>query len=181
MTDVYVYTTPALQATISSSRAGLPITINTTFSTPFDVPPLQGLEATYEELPPVRSREGRTLSTIEVAEQVAIPYLLSSASTSTTINAKQYDYVFYISPSFFSSSTISPTLLTYWPSPARVKEVWANAKRESGMREDELIFLMVRGLPDVTMLLWKEHLGPIQNDFSDRMCLQKLYCLLGSP
>jgi len=48
---IYFFTPPELEPTIRNLRGDLPITLNTTFTTPFDIPPLKGLEGRYTENP----------------------------------------------------------------------------------------------------------------------------------
>jgi hypothetical protein len=49
-THIYFFTTPEMAKTIRKIRGELPMTLNTTFATPFAIPPLKGLEEEYTNM-----------------------------------------------------------------------------------------------------------------------------------
>ena len=50
-TDIYFYTPPVFSPNIQKARGeGLPITLNTSYASPFDIPPLMGLEEKYQKM-----------------------------------------------------------------------------------------------------------------------------------
>ncbi|PPQ87002.1 hypothetical protein CVT24_002558 [Panaeolus cyanescens] len=54
-----------------------------------------------------------------------------------------------------------------WPDPKRVKELWVEGSRDSGVRQDELIFFPMWKTPDPSFVYWTEGLGPVDNEFSE--------------
>ena len=160
-TDIYFYTTPELESTIRKIRGQLPITIDTTFSSPFEIPPLQGKEDQYKKMHEW-DRERNIHSPDLYAVWAAKPYFLAQATRNTE---NKYDYAFWVDAGSFREQHT----YTKWPDPSRVNEIFTEGRKESGQREENLILFSIQRLPDVSMLLWKDNMGPIDNDFSEGM------------
>ena len=85
------------------------------------------------------------------------------------IDDGRYKYAFWVDVDTFIGS---PEAFSSWPDLSRIEEVWKEgmkAQREGGMEKvqaEDLLFVPVHRLPDVSMQLWNENLGPIKNDFS---------------
>lgn len=158
-TDVYFYTSPDLEALVRRVRGPLPITINTTFSSPFDIPPLRGLESKYTEMHEW-DREQTRHSPQLYAVWNAKPYLLDEA---VRTSHRVYDYAFWNDAGSFRNRH------TYgkWPDPGRVERIWEAGSVLSGTRKEDPMFIPIQGVPHVTMRHWDETLGPIDNEFSE--------------
>ena len=76
---------------------------------------------------------------------------------------KGYEYVFWTDAGAFRAKHAYRD----WPGLDRVEEVWSQGKKESGQNADELLFFPIQNLPHVSMLVWNDQLGPIDNDFSE--------------
>ena len=168
-TDIYFYTTPDLEPTIREIRGSLPITIDTTYETVFDVPPLKGREEDYEKMHE-RDREKEHHSPELYAIWNSKPFLLAEAIRITNKADKPYKYAFWCDAGSFRQKHAYGA----WPDYEQVERLWEQGRKESGMKVDELIFFPIQHLPDVSMLLWKENLGPIDNDFSEGMYSKSL-------
>lgn len=161
-TDIYFYTTPDLEPTIREIRGLLPITIDTSFESVFDVGPLKGREEDYKKMHEW-DREKDHHSHELYAIWNSKPYLLAEAVRTQNKAEKVYKYAFWSDAGSFREKHA----YSNWPGYERVEELWEEGRRESGMKADELIFFPIQHLPEVSMLLWKENLGPIDNDFSE--------------
>ncbi|CAA7260382.1 unnamed protein product [Cyclocybe aegerita] len=95
-TEIYFYTTPEFAQTVRDSRgAGLPLTVDTSYSSPFDVPALQGREEMYAKMHEV-DREKEIHSPGLYAVWNAKPFLLENAIKMRKLRErKEYDYVFW--------------------------------------------------------------------------------------
>ncbi|KAI5120807.1 hypothetical protein M0805_003205 [Coniferiporia weirii] len=158
-TDIYFFTTPDLEKTIREIRGALPVTIDTRFSTAFDIPPLSGLEKVYEKMHD-QDREREYHSPELYAVWTAKPFLLAEALRMLPEN--KYTYAFWTDAGSFRSRHSYAA----WPDLRRVKEVWEGG-RASGSEAEDLIFFPIQNPPDASMALWDENLGPIDNDFSE--------------
>ncbi|KAL5513823.1 hypothetical protein ACEPAH_4224 [Sanghuangporus vaninii] len=171
-TPVYFFAPPDLEPTIRSIRGALPIVIDTRFQTAFDIPPLKGREADYEKMHGW-DREKEHHSPDLYAIWAAKPFLLAEALRRlrddrglTELGLKNTDNIEY---AFWSDAGSFRRTHTYasWPDLARLDEVWKDGETLSGMKKDEIVFFPLQHLPDVSMQLWTENLGPIDNDVSE--------------
>lgn len=163
-TDVYFFTTPDLAPTIRQIRGSLPITINTTYASAFDIPPLHGREEDYVKMHEW-DREKDHHSPELYAIWAAKPFLLAEALRTVAVATPDtvYKYAFWSDAGSFRQQHA----FKEWPGLERVEQIWSMGKRESGSKTENLIFFPIQHLPDVSMLLWKENMGPIDNDFSE--------------
>jgi len=153
---------------IQSLRGDLPITINTTYLSPFDIPPLKDSPATDEGYD-IRDkyqqmwswdREKRRHNPELYAIWTAKPYFLDEGLRNSDI---AYDYAFWTDAGSFRD----PHSYTLWPDPKRVREVWEEGSKGSGTREEDLLFFPMWGPPHPSMQYWSEGMGPIDNEFSE--------------
>ncbi|PPQ71596.1 hypothetical protein CVT24_006456 [Panaeolus cyanescens] len=157
-TDVYMYTTPDLADTIRSIRGKLPITIDTTYSSPFEVPPLQGLEEAYVKMNDMDDEKWHHSPGL-YAVWNAKPFLLESAVHTLAKQGKTYDYAFWNDGGSFRRNH----RYSHWPDPDRVEQVYEEASRLTHQKKEDLLFFPVFQLPDEKFKDWKETMGPIAN------------------
>ncbi|EJC99896.1 uncharacterized protein FOMMEDRAFT_22912 [Fomitiporia mediterranea MF3/22] len=171
-TPVYFYAPPDLEPTIRAIRGSLPIVIDTRYETAFDIPPLQGRKETYEKMHSW-DREKDHHSPELYAVWAAKPFLLAEAlrrlnageglESLGMTSADDIQYAFWNDAGSFRRKHVYSS----WPDLARLDEVWKDGEVLSGTKKDELVFFPVQRLPDYTMQLWMEHLGPVDNDVSE--------------
>ena len=169
-TPVYFFAPPDLEETIRSIRGAFPIVVDTRFETAFDIPPLKGREVDYERMHEW-DREKEHHSPELYAVWAAKPFLLAEAlrRLSTGEGQEMKDGADNVEYAFWCDAGSFRRTHTYaaWPDLARLEEVWKDGEVLSGMKKEELVFFPLQHLPDVTMQLWTENLGPIDNDVSE--------------
>jgi len=161
-TPIYFFTTPDMEPLVQSLRGNLPITINTTFSSPFDIPPLKdgvGTQEKYEEMWRW-DREKHRHSPGLYAIWSGKPYFLDEGLRNSKI---EYDYAFWTDAGSFRDDHS----YSHWPDPVRVQEVWEEGNKESGTSVEDLLFFPMWGPPHSSMQFWTERMGPIDNEFSE--------------
>jgi hypothetical protein len=158
-TDIYFYTTPDMEPIVRQARRDLPITINTSFLSPFDIPPLAGMNETYQ-LQKKKDRERNIHSPKLYAIWNSKPYFLDEALKTSN---KKYDFAFWTDAGSFRDRHI----YTSWPDYGRLEETWNAISGTSGRRKEDLIFFPMWWVPHVTMRFWYEGMGPIDNEFSE--------------
>jgi hypothetical protein len=151
---------------VKSLRGDLPITINTTFLSPFDIPPLKDgrvrgktFREKYEEMwgwDREKHRHNPELYAIWTAK----PYFLDEGLRNSKV---KYDYAFWNDAGSFRD----PHSFISWPDPMRVKEIWEEGSKESGTSAEDLLFFPMWGPPHSSMQFWSEGMGPIDNEFSE--------------
>ena len=160
-TEVYFYTPPDLVPTVQEARGeGLPITIDTHYNTPFDVPPLEGLEGWYNEMHSM-DRENSYHSPDLYSVWNAKPFFVDNAIRVMARKGKTYDYVFWSDGGSFRGTNVYKK----WPDPNRVDEVWNEGSKLSGTKVEDLLFFGIQH-PPYSARHWKEDMGPIDTDFS---------------
>jgi len=159
-TDIYFYTTPDLEPFVRRVRGDLPITINTSFSSPFDIPPLSGMRTQYEEMHAL-DREKPRHSPELYALWNAKPYFVNEAVKNSVY--KKYDFAFWNDAGSFRFRHV----YAGWPDAARIEEIWQDGSLVSGTKKEDLLFFPMRGLPHSSFKFWNEHLGPIYNEVSE--------------
>ncbi|KIL63989.1 hypothetical protein M378DRAFT_51081, partial [Amanita muscaria Koide BX008] len=171
-TDVYFFTSPDLSSLVLSSRPSPhPLYINTTFQTPFSVPPVHNLSSVYttqhDDLDPERSHHSPELYAVWNAK----PYLVTQAIENLERQGKTYDYVFWNDAGSFRYTH----WYDVWPEPARVEQVWEEAATSlrgrddgaSGVEKKDLVFFPIAGFPWFVHRWWEERHGPLPVDFSE--------------
>ena len=166
--DIYIFTTPNLESQILQLRRSvsnnLKITVDTSYPTPFDIPPLKGKEDAYTMMKKKDRQKSKSHTPELFALRNSKPFFLHTALQKTQGNATSvsYDYVFWNDVANFHEEH----QYREWPSPSRVREVWEEGTRITGTSTDELMFIPMWGLPHPTFVFWNENMGPIDNDFS---------------
>ncbi|KAF9485044.1 hypothetical protein BDN70DRAFT_796517 [Pholiota conissans] len=157
-TDVYFFAPPTFAPTVRSSRpTSLLITIDTTYPTPFDVPPLNGLETQYEAMHS-KDREAFRHNPSLYAVWNAKPWLLNQAVEKMRERGEVYDYAFWSDAGSFRGEHAYRA----WPDPARVHEVM-----DAGDAKDDRIFIPLTGVHPRTTRFWVEQQGPIDAEVSE--------------
>lgn len=161
-TPIYFYTTPAFAPIIQNARGkGLKIIINTTYTSPFDIPPLRGLEGTYTEMHDL-DREKFRHSPELYAVWNAKPFFLDAAVKALEEKGDVYEYAFWNDAGSFRHEHT----YTLWPDPWRVDRIWKNATLANA-KEEDLLFFPIAALPPAKMRSWKEDMGPVDYDISE--------------
>jgi len=159
-TPIYFFTTPESEPFIRSLRGpNLPLTINTTFASPFDVPPLKdglGTREKYQEMW-AWDREKEIRNPELYATWIAKPYLLEEGLRNS---GGAYDYAFWNDAGSFRGDHSYEV----WPDPLRVREVWEEGSKGSGMGKEDLLFFPMWGSPHESMKVWSEDVGPVNGD-----------------
>ncbi|KAH7921432.1 hypothetical protein BV22DRAFT_998305, partial [Leucogyrophana mollusca] len=166
-TPVYMFTTPELEPIIHELRGSnpYPLTINTTFSSPFEIPPLRDMEAEYEEMwhwDREQKRHGPDLYAVWNAK----PYFLDEGlKNSNKAREGEYEFAFWIDAGSFRDSHS----YVDWPDHEKVKEVWNGLKemQESGTSDRELILIPMWDAPGSQFREWEESMGPVDTEFSE--------------
>ncbi|GJJ08505.1 hypothetical protein Clacol_002723 [Clathrus columnatus] len=168
-TDVYIFTTLDFEAQIKEIRGDLPIWIDTTFQSPLEIPPLAEFQDQYHNM---RKNHGSvpTGSPHVYAMRTAKVYFLKQGLYELQGQSfpadKKYKYAFWID---FDSFPVGHTFKN-WPDPFRVEKVWNDGSQLTGLAEENLIFIPLKGLPNLSMAMWWEDMGPIDNQFSQSTC-----------
>ncbi|KAF4614672.1 hypothetical protein D9613_002550 [Agrocybe pediades] len=167
-TDIYLYTTPELGPQFQALRhAGLTITIDTTYNSAFEIPPLKGKEIQYQRMEKNdRSRHGRRSAnkTETYAVHNSKLFFLHSALQTVQAKGKRYEYAFWNGPASFKDQEHE---YREWPFPDKVQQVWKEGSGLSGTKEEDLIFIPIFDMPHSSMSFWSETMGPIDSKFSE--------------
>lgn len=161
-TEVYFYTSPNLAPTVKAVRGdGLPLTIDTNYTTPFDIPPLKGLEDVYQKMHGL-DRENSYHSPELYSVWNAKPFFVDNAVRVLASQGKTYDYVFWNDGGSFRETNVYKN----WPDPRRLHQVWEEGSKLSGTKAEDLLFFPMQ-YPPYGAKNWKEDMGPIDTDFSE--------------
>ncbi|KAJ6620760.1 hypothetical protein B0H10DRAFT_1049848 [Mycena sp. CBHHK59/15] len=160
--DIYFYTPVEIEPLIRKCRGRLPITINTTFSTPFDIPPLVNSKEQYGKMH-AQDRERKIHSAELYAVWNGKPYFLDEAVKALSSQGKDYEYAFWNDAGSFRSNHN----YTDWPALARVHEIWEEGSVLTGEKKEDLLFFPVCRVPHPSEKHWQEHMGPVDNEFSE--------------
>ncbi|KAF7297724.1 hypothetical protein MKEN_01395900 [Mycena kentingensis (nom. inval.)] len=162
-TDIYFYTPPEMADLVRRCRGPLPIHIDTRFTRPFDVPPLRGMEAEYAAMQAL-DREKRIHSAELYAAWNAKPYLLDEAvKMLAETQQRRYAYAFWNDAGSFRGVHE----YTDWPDEGKVREVWREGGRLTGIKEEELLFFPVCRVPHSSYQYWVEDTGPVDGYFGE--------------
>ncbi|KAF8632486.1 hypothetical protein AX15_001855 [Amanita polypyramis BW_CC] len=162
-TEVYFFTSPSLSSVISSTRPpNYLITINTTFSAPFDIPPLRDFEQRYAQMYE-QDRERLIHSPELYAVWNGKAYYVAEAIKNLEKEGKTYDYVFWNDAGSFRDDH----LYKVWPDPENVRRIFEEGENKSDVGKDELVFFPLEGLPVFNLRSWTEDKGPIDMDMSE--------------
>ncbi|KAJ7097189.1 hypothetical protein B0H15DRAFT_937533 [Mycena belliarum] len=161
-TDVYFYVAPEMAQLVRRCRGDLPITIDTRFGSPFEIPPLNGTRARYDAMHAL-DREAARHSPELYAVWNTKPFFLDEAVQVLARGGKEYDYAFWTDAGSFRSTH----RYKEWPSPARVREIWQEASVLTGEKTEDLLFFPLTGMPSARSRRWTETQGPVDAEFSE--------------
>ncbi|KAF8161504.1 hypothetical protein B0H34DRAFT_382450 [Crassisporium funariophilum] len=162
-TDIYFYTSPDFASTVRSARGeGLPLTVDTSYNTPFDVPPLRGLKTKYESMHKI-DRENSYHSPDLYAVWNAKPFFVDNAVRIMADRGYKYDYVFWNDGGSFREINV----YKHWPSPQRLEQIWQEGSELTGVAKKDLLFYPVMNQPPRGYADWTEDMGPIDIDLSE--------------
>ena len=212
-TDIYFFTTPEMEPSVRRARDALSsqvssgsnlkvssypqLIINSTFPSPFSIPPLYPYKDRYEEMH-AWDREKERHSPELYATWNAKPWFLKEGLRNVRGHGfGDYDYAFWTDAGSFRREH------TYaaWPDVARVEELWeagfqlqieqwkvwdamrdtmqgdypewdAVRKKEKERKaeltsKEDLVFIPVCESPGKKAMGWKEELGPVDIEFSE--------------
>lgn len=167
-TDIYFYTTPEHEEKIRNARGHVPMVIDTTYSSPFHVPPLKGLEKKYTAMLEL-DREKDIHNPELFAVWNAKPFLLDAAVKNMARKGKIYDYAFWND----AGSIRGKHLYKDWPDPERVERIWRMGEKLSGVKKEDLLFYPLTSIYDDRFPHWTEEWGPVDswNGVSEGMSL----------
>lgn len=172
--DVYFYTTPALEPTLRSLHASSnqthKLVIDTSFDTPFAVPPLTQHREKYTQMH-AWDRERDIHNPELYAVWNAKPWLLAEALRSlrdprTWAGSQrdyEYDYAFWNDAGSFREAHG----FGVWPDPERVADVFAAAGKGVDNGGKDLVFFPLLKNPGEDEFGWTPDKGPVDMDFSE--------------
>ncbi|KAF8871724.1 hypothetical protein BD779DRAFT_440967 [Infundibulicybe gibba] len=161
-TDIYFFTPLEFEQRILAARPDhLPIIVNTTFDSPFSIPPLnrRDTKRKYTEMH-TQDREKARHSPELYAIWNAKPYFLAEVAKNAPI---KYDYIFWVDAGSFRMEHA----FRDWPGGARVDEVWEQGSRLTGTAKKDLMFFPLSNLFKTTHMDWEVEMGPIDEDISE--------------
>ncbi|KAJ6508974.1 hypothetical protein C8R45DRAFT_969464 [Mycena sanguinolenta] len=161
-TDIYFFAPPEMESMIRKCRGDLPITLNTTYSSPFEIPPLNMYQDHYQKMHK-QDRESFRHSPELYAVWNAKPFFLDEGVQNLLRVGQAYDYAFWNDAGSFRTTH----KYTEWPDPRTVQELWQEGSTLSGMNTDELLFFPIAEMPHPTMRYWVQDNGPVDTDFSE--------------
>ena len=170
-THIYFFTPPQMEATIRKLRGDLPMTLNTTFTTPFDVPPLKGLEGRYADMNKV-DPENAYHSPELYAVWSSKTYFLREAMLNMQLAGTKIDYAFWNDAGSFRDKQD----FANWPAPETVDEVFTKGAKLSSMHKDDLFFMPIWDVPKDYLRNWTPLEGPKESEggFSEGLFHQNL-------
>jgi len=154
-THIYFFAPPEMEATIRKLRGRLPMTLNTTFTTPFDIPPLQGLEGRYADMNKV-DPENAYHSPGLYAVWSSKTYFLREALLTMQSAGMKIEYAFWNDAGSFREKQDYAD----WPNLERVDEIFTKGAELSNMRKDELFFMPMWDIPKDNLRDWTPLEGP---------------------
>ncbi|KAK7444768.1 hypothetical protein VKT23_015085 [Stygiomarasmius scandens] len=158
-TDIYFFTTPEIEPMVTRLRGDLPIIINTTYSSPYEIPPLKGLQRQYELMHETDREKSYHAPDLYAVWNGKAFYLDEGLRNSQ----KKYEYAFWTDAGAFRNDHA----YEYWPNYQRVEELWDEGSKMSGLQKHELFFIPTFWAPGSDRRDWKEDMGPVDIDFSE--------------
>ncbi|KAF9649487.1 hypothetical protein BDM02DRAFT_3186247 [Thelephora ganbajun] len=164
-TPIYFFTPPEIAPLVRKQRGSLPITINSSYTDPFDVPPVQGLYDYYYKMHRWQNKDRKAEGPGLYALRTAKPWFLAEAVKNyerLASGSKPIGYAFWVDIGSFQDGLV----VRDWPNVERVKEMLKEGAEATGKSEDELIFFPINDVPNLTMQWWKEDMGPFYRNFA---------------
>ncbi|KAJ3513355.1 hypothetical protein NLJ89_g2999 [Agrocybe chaxingu] len=136
--DIYLYTTPELEPRLRSFRGrNLTLTIDTTYASPLEIPPLKGKEEMYKRI--LKKDRNKSRRSIELyASRNAKAFFLSDAVKRLEEEGRKY----------------------------QLQDVWEEGSKLAGTKAEDMLFIPILGTPHTSMVFWTENMGPIDNGVS---------------
>jgi hypothetical protein len=161
-TDVYFYTSAEMVPLVRKCRGRSPITIDTTFTFAFDIPPLRDLKEQYRGQQAL-DREKDIHSTELYFTWNSKPFFLDEAVKALSRQGRFYEYAFWNDAGSFRSTHN----FTDWPSLTRVQQIWQEGSVLTGVKPEDLLFYPLCRVPHPNHRYWTESMGPIDGYFSE--------------
>ena len=163
-THIYFFAPPEAESMIRKLRGDLPMTLNTSFSSPFDTPPFRDLRGRYEqmhnEVPPdtqIIDWRKETHSPELYAVWNAKTYFLHAGLQNSKANGFNPTWAFWNDAGSFRDGQE----LVAWPDPRRLAEIFQDGSRLTGTRVKDLFFMPVWNGPNDDWKGWQEDDGPV--------------------
>jgi len=164
-TPIYFFTSPEILPLIQEQRGPFPITINSSYANPFDVPPVQGLYDEYYKMHR-QNKDHRAEEPGLYALRTAKPWFLTEGvknyERGLPSGSKSIEYAFWVDIGSFQDGL----KVQDWPNVERVREVFREGTEATRKNEDELVFFPMNDVPNLTMQWWKEDMGPFYTIFA---------------
>jgi len=157
-THIYFFAPPEIESMIRELRGDLPMTLNTSFSSSFDIPPLRGLRGRYEEMYEL-DREKDIHSPELYGVWNSKTYFLQEGLRNSKANGFDFTWAFWNDAGSFRDGQ----QFTAWPDRHRISEIFLEGSRLTGTRTKDLFFMPVWDGPGDDMKGWQEDDGPIQS------------------
>jgi hypothetical protein len=167
-TPIYFFTPPEIAPLVRKQRGSLPITINSSYADPFDVPPVQGLYDDYYKMHRQnkdRKAEGPGLYALRTAKPWFLAEAVKNYESRLATGSKSIGYAFWVDIGSFQDGL----KVHDWPNVEKVKEVLKEGVEATRRSEDELVFFPMNDVPNLTMKWWQEDMGPFYRDFAQGM------------
>ena len=162
LTHIYFFAPPDAEPMIRQMRGDLPMTLNTTYSSPYDILPLAGLREVYDnmhDLDPEKEIHSSELYAVWAAKT----FFLDEGMQNMEKSGVKYDYAFWNDAGSFRDDQD----YGYWPGAYRVPEIFELGSRMTGTPRKDLIFMPIWGIHPPRLASWKEEDGPV--DISDSL------------
>ena len=157
-THIYFFAPPEIESMIRELRGDLPMTLNTSFSSPFDIPPLRDLRGRYEEM-----HELDLEKDIHSPELYAVwsskTYFLGEGLRNSKANGFDFTWAFWNDAGSFRDDQE----FTAWPNRHRISDIFLEGSRLTGTRAKDLFFMPIWDSPGDNLKGWQEDDGPIQS------------------
>jgi len=156
-THIYFFSPPEIENMIRELRGDLPMTLNTSFSSPFDIPPLRGLRDRYEvmhELDPEKYIHSPELYAVWTCKT----YFLEEGLRNSKTNGFDFTWAFWNDAGSFRDDQE----FTVWPDQHRIREIFLEGSNLTGTRAKDLLFMPIWNSPGDELKGWQEDDGPVQ-------------------
>jgi len=158
-THIYFFAPPDIEPMIRQLRGDLPMTLNTTYASPYDIPPLVGMRPVYEDmhaLDPEKDIHSPELYAVWASKT----FFLDEGLRNMEKLGIKYEYAFWNDAGSFRGDQE----FDQWPGAYRVPEIFEIGSRLTGTPRKDLLFMPIWGSPPYSMRHWKEEDGPISTD-----------------
>ena len=163
-THIYFFAPPEVEGLIRELRGDLPMTLNTSFSSPFDIPPLQGLRGRYQEMHDEIPEDTHridwskdTHSPELYAVWNAKTYFLQAGLQNSKANGLGFTWAFWTDAGSFRDDQE----FAAWPDQQRISDIFQEGSCLTGTSAKDLFFIPVWDGPDDDWEGWQEDDGPV--------------------